>query len=153
MTKSPIEPGVRAIVFRDDMLLVIKRDKFGKKYLVLPGGGVEEGETPEVAVVREAKEETSIDIEVLRKVFDQKGYREYPKQLVYLCKLKSQNDPRLAEDSIEYQSNQTGNKYEPAFLSLSEIENSGIEFLPHVLFEEIKSATKNGFPKVAKTIG
>lgn len=153
MTERPVELGVRAIVFRDGMLLVIKRDKFGKKYLVLPGGGVEEGETPEEAVVRETKEETSIDIEIIRKVFSQKRYLEYPKQLVYLCKLKSQNDPRLAEDSIEYQLNQTGNKYEPVFLPLIEIENSGIEFLPKVLFEEIKSAVKNKFPKVAKTIG
>jgi 8-oxo-dGTP pyrophosphatase MutT (NUDIX family) len=153
MTKSPVELGVRAIVFRNDKLLVIKRDNFGKQYLVLPGGGVEEGETPEEAAIREAKEETSIDIEIVRKVYDQKSYKQYPKQQVYLCELKSQNDPELAKDSIEYQLNQAGNKYQPAFLSLAEIESLGIEFLPQVLFEEIKSAIKNGFPKEAKTIG
>jgi ADP-ribose pyrophosphatase YjhB (NUDIX family) len=153
MTTSPVELGVRAIVFRNDKLLVIKRDNFGKQYLVLPGGGVEEGETPEEAVVREAKEETSTDIEIVRKVYDQKSYKQYPKQLVYLCELKSQNDPELAKDSIEYQLNQAGNKYQPVFLSLAGIESLGIEFLPQVLLEEIKSGIKNGFPKEAKTIG
>jgi 8-oxo-dGTP pyrophosphatase MutT (NUDIX family) len=153
MSQGGVELGVRAIVFRSGKLLVIRRDKFGKKYMVLPGGGVDVGETPEEAVVREAKEETSTDIEIVRKVFDQSRYREYPKQLVYLCKLKSHSDPRLDEASIEYQLNQTGNKYAPAFLSLSEIESSGVEFLPQILLEEIKLGIKNGFPKAAKTIG
>jgi len=35
---------------------------------VLPGGGIEEGETPETAIEREVKEETGIRVKALRKV-------------------------------------------------------------------------------------
>ena len=49
-----------SVAFRDDMLLVIGRQKDGRAYCVLPGGGVELGEAPEVAVLRELAEETGL---------------------------------------------------------------------------------------------
>ncbi len=47
-----------SVAFCDDMLLVIGRQKDGRSYCVLPGGGVEPGEAPEAAVLRELAEET-----------------------------------------------------------------------------------------------
>jgi len=35
---------------------------------VLPGGGIDDGETPEAAVVREIQEETGLSVSILRKV-------------------------------------------------------------------------------------
>ena len=43
-----------------DDLLVIRRCKDGRDYTVLPGGGVEVGESPEAACVRELFEETGL---------------------------------------------------------------------------------------------
>lgn len=51
-------PAVYAIIVRGNkILLVSERNSYH-----LPGGGVNLGETPEDAVVREAKEETGLDI-------------------------------------------------------------------------------------------
>lgn len=52
-------PGAYAIVIKDGKLLVSPQFNGYD----LPGDGVELGETPEEAVIREAKEETGIDVE------------------------------------------------------------------------------------------
>ena len=52
--------AVRAIIIKDNNLLVMHRNKFGNEYLTLVGGGVELNETKEQALVREVIEETSI---------------------------------------------------------------------------------------------
>lgn len=46
-------------------MLVITRDKHGRRYTVLPGGGVEAGETASHAAIRELFEETGLRGEVL----------------------------------------------------------------------------------------
>ncbi|GEM_PF-905786 len=51
-------------------LLVIRRVKNGEEYLVLPGGSIETGETLEQAAKREMKEETSLTISSVEKLFD-----------------------------------------------------------------------------------
>lgn len=62
-------PSITAdiFIFDDDFnFILIKRenDPF-KDYWALPGGFVEYGESVETAAIREAKEETSIDVELL----------------------------------------------------------------------------------------
>lgn len=42
-----------------------------REYWTLPGGGVESGETPHEAVVREVKEETGLDARVRRFLFEE----------------------------------------------------------------------------------
>lgn len=54
------------IIFYDAKVLLVKRRDV--PVWVLPGGGIEDGERPEDAAVREAKEETGIDVSVVRKV-------------------------------------------------------------------------------------
>ncbi len=51
-----------AIIIRDKKLLVIHRQKFGRDYYTLPGGGVELEESFQEACIREVKEETGLGV-------------------------------------------------------------------------------------------
>ncbi len=53
---------VRAIIIRQNKILLIKRVKPNETYWVIPGGGIEKGETKEQALIREIKEELGLDI-------------------------------------------------------------------------------------------
>lgn len=59
-----IRPGVAAVIITADGVLLQRRDDNGK--WGLPGGGVEPGESVRVAIVREVREETGLEVEPLR---------------------------------------------------------------------------------------
>lgn len=48
------------VVVHDGKLLVMHRRKAGREYTVLPGGGIENGESPQEACLRELREETGL---------------------------------------------------------------------------------------------
>jgi ADP-ribose pyrophosphatase YjhB (NUDIX family) len=56
------------VIIKEGRVLLIYRKKNGREYYIVPGGGVEEGETPEVACLREAMEETSLHVQIDRKM-------------------------------------------------------------------------------------
>ncbi len=68
-----------AILVQAGRLLVIHRFKAQREYYVLPGGGVEAGETPAEACQREVREESGLEVEALQQVwvFDNRGNREH----------------------------------------------------------------------------
>ena len=56
--------AVSAAIFRNGQVLIVRRARPPAHGLyTLPGGGVELGETLEEAVIREVREETSLDVE------------------------------------------------------------------------------------------
>jgi 8-oxo-dGTP diphosphatase len=68
-----------AIIELEDLLLLIKRDTVPfKGYWALPGGRLDPGETVEQTIVREVKEETGLDVEVVRKIgeYHEQGVQE-----------------------------------------------------------------------------
>jgi 8-oxo-dGTP diphosphatase len=79
-----------AILRGDDLLLIRhQRHADGSSYWLLPGGGLEEGETPEACLVREMKEETSLDVRIERLLMEDDATQfpdsYYEKRLTFLC--------------------------------------------------------------------
>ena len=66
-----IRPRVRVagILIEDDRILLIEHTKNNRKYWLVPGGGVDWGESAAEALIREFKEETGLDIEVEKFLF------------------------------------------------------------------------------------
>ncbi|MRB25020.1 NUDIX domain-containing protein, partial [Bacillus thuringiensis] len=53
-----------AIIVLEGKIALIKRIREEERYYVFPGGGIEEGETPEEATKREVYEELGVHIQV-----------------------------------------------------------------------------------------
>lgn len=64
-----IKVRAAVILMEMDKILLVKHSKGGKDYWVLPGGGVEKGESLIEAAIREIKEETNLEIKVKKLVF------------------------------------------------------------------------------------
>ncbi len=65
---KPIRKAVRCYLIKDNEVVVIKYKKGNKKegYYDIPGGKIEEGESPKQTAIREMKEETGIEIQNLK---------------------------------------------------------------------------------------
>lgn len=61
---SNIRIRVAGILVKDDRILLVRHEKREKSYWLLPGGGVELGESAGEALVREFQEEVGLSIEV-----------------------------------------------------------------------------------------
>lgn len=142
--------AVRAIVFRDNNLLVMKRNKFGTQYYTLPGGAIDMGETSDQALIREMAEETGIQLGDARLVFIEDGGEIYGTQYIYLANYVS-GEPHLSPNSDEASINALGkNTYEPVWLPVKDIEAAS--FVTGRLKQAILQAAKDGFPEKPVTI-
>ena len=56
------------ILIEDNKVALIERHRAGLDYFVFPGGGVDEGESPEQGAIREAMEELGVEVSIKRKI-------------------------------------------------------------------------------------
>ena len=59
------------LIVQDEKVLMMWRNNYGRIYHTFIGGGIEAGETPEEAAVREAKEETNLDVVLRTKLWQE----------------------------------------------------------------------------------
>jgi NAD+ diphosphatase len=136
--------AVRAIVIKDNNLLVMKRNKFGSEYYTLIGGAVEMGEPLEVALHREVTEESSMTISQPRLVFVEDAGQPYGEQYVYLCEYVK-GEPTLHPNSEEAKISAMGqNTYVPMWLPLVDLPK--VNFVSGSLKEALLHGWQQGFP-------
>jgi ADP-ribose pyrophosphatase YjhB (NUDIX family) len=110
------------IINKEGKVLLINHKKLA--VWLYPGGHIEEGETPDEAVVREVKEETGLDVNIIgnldNNLSDQEtdvsvlhqpyvilcekikgGDEHYHIDLVYLCNIRRENDIKLHHNGRE----------------------------------------------------
>jgi ADP-ribose pyrophosphatase YjhB (NUDIX family) len=99
-----IRVRVAGVIAREDKILLIAHKKKGEEYWLPPGGGIDYGESAVEALVREMKEELSIDVTVKDLVFscdsiEPTGNRHIL-NLFFACESEGQpilgNDKRLS---------------------------------------------------------
>ena len=115
----------RAIILNDGKLLTMFRRKIkdGKtnEYFVIPGGGLEEGETLEQNVVRELKEEMGISLKILGylgKREDESSCQHY-----FHCEIVD-GEPKLGGEELDRMTQE--NYYEPKWISIESLQNIDI---------------------------
>jgi ADP-ribose pyrophosphatase YjhB (NUDIX family) len=95
-----------AIVRGSQVLLIQHREHAGgRSYWLLPGGGQEDGESADECVIREMREETGLEVEIVCLLFDDQFLEkkaEVNKQfLTYLCRIVSGEPKPGYEPEVE----------------------------------------------------
>ncbi len=87
---------------KNKIVLIRRKNPPFKGKLALPGGFVDNKETPEQACIREAKEETNLDIKIIKKIGIFSGPDRDPRGLVvtvaFLCEPQKKSEAPKAQD-------------------------------------------------------
>lgn len=133
----PMEGGF-AFMHRKD---VIKRKDY-QEYYTFPGGGLEDGETPEEGTIREIKEEFGINVKIVRKLYETYSEKFNQKEIFFLCEYVSgkfgtgdgpefNNDPKYIDSG----------KYIPEIVKREDVESTLIlpTEIKELLVKDIKA--------------
>ena len=133
----------RAAIFllEGDRVALIERHRQGQHYYTFPGGHVDEGETPEQAAVREAREELGVEVKlgrlVARMSWHGKWQYYYPAQVVSgIFGTGSGEEMMVAHPE--------SGTYQPTWLPVSDLQNHPV--LPHEAAELVTKFGKAGWP-------
>ncbi len=104
---EPQRYSARAILIHSGEVLLVRRQRLGDEYYVLPGGGIEAGETAYDACRREILEETGLEMPGLCSVDTSQALEQSTR--VYWAKVESQE---VQLGGLEASRSSEDNRYE-----------------------------------------
>lgn len=136
--------GVRVIVLdEENRILMVKQDHPERTVWMVPGGGIEEGESSAQAAVREVREETGLAVELTGLVWHVEEVSERGQRFVNFFRarvtggeLKLGHDPELTESGQVLSDIRFMRREEVA-----DLENLYPEFLRHELWQHLEQGT------------
>ena len=131
-----------AILIENDSVALIERHRAGRHYFTFPGGGVDDGESVEQAVIREMEEEAGLRVAVKYKIAEvwfQGNRQEYFLVERLYGEFGTGTGPEFGEyDPIH-------GTYHPLWMPVSDLLNNPV--LPVEMADLVLKATKEGWPK------
>lgn len=130
------------ILIENNKLALIERQRNGLHYFAFPGGGIDEGESPEQAAVREAEEELGVVVEVQQKaaeVFINGNTQHY----FLVGRISGDFGTGTGEEYGEY--NPVHGTYLPLWISMETVLRKNV--LPRELAELVVRCNREGWPR------
>ena len=136
--------GVRVIVFDEhNRILMVKQEHPERTVWMVPGGGIEEGENSAQAAVREVREETGLEVEILGLIWHVEEVSERGQRFVnFFRAVLRGGKPALGHDPELSESEQV--LADLQFMSREEVaglENVYPEFLREELWQHLEQGT------------
>ena len=136
--------GVRVIVLdEDNRILMIKQEHPERTVWMVPGGGIEEGENSAQAAVREVREETGLEVEILGLIWHVEEVSQRGQRFVNFFRASLRGGkPALGHDPELSESEQV--LADLRFMSREEVadlENLYPEFLREELWQHLEQGT------------
>ncbi|HEX6976852.1 MAG TPA: NUDIX domain-containing protein [Patescibacteria group bacterium] len=126
--------GIRAsaIIIKGGKILLIHRKKDGEEYWVFPGGGIEDNETWDEALIREVKEETALDVKKHKLSFMNLSDIDNKEHPFYICEVSEGEAKMIGEET---QRNSPDNWYQLEWVELKNL--SELRLLPENAKEKV----------------
>ena len=131
------------ILIEDDKLALIERHRTGLHYFIFPGGGIDEGETPEQTAIREAEEELGIIVAIIQKVAEL-FFKENTQHYYLVNKISGKFGTGTGEEYGEY--NPAHGTYLPLWMAIADVKNKNV--LPRELAELVVLCAHEGWPQI-----
>lgn len=132
----------RAIVVRNRHIALIKRQRDGRIYYVIPGGGMEPGETPEQTAIRETREELGLTVSIerllARVIFHGK------EQYYYLARVTGGHFGTGTGPEMSGKYPPERGTYTPVWMPLNNLEQ--IDLFPPQMAELLCNVSRHGWP-------
>ncbi len=129
------------ILIEENNLALIERHRAGLHYFAFPGGGMDEGETPEQAAIREAEEELGIQVKIKQKVSDV-FFNEKVQHYFLAERISGEFGTGAGEEYGEY--NPAHGTYLPLWMPLVDVKNNNV--LPRELADLVVRFAEEGWP-------
>jgi mutator protein MutT len=102
-----VRETARGVILQDNKFLLIRRTRQNSEggidsWLSIPGGGLEAGETPQQAVIRELQEELGLTIKIDSFLTIQDVPSDESRHNYFLCSIVA-GEPQIMEQSEEYE--------------------------------------------------